>query len=96
MFLNVRDKKLVVDVKGHPAQLVWIRDVVKDIYEVSVQYVGGSLDSGFHTWFTKISPDGSCDFITCSMYESIEMLAIKAAEDEAKPGKALLEKLNVR
>lgn len=90
------EKDLVIEVDSCKARLIWIRDVVEGIYEVSVQFVGGGRDGGYSLWYVNLSPEGECNFIACSMYKDAVTDAIKEAEAKAKPHKDLLAKLNVR
>ena len=96
MISLLRQKNLVIDVCGRKAQMVWIRNVVEEIYEVSVQYIGGDYDEGYHTWYVKIVEAGECEFIACSMYQDEVTEEIRKRENLANPGKELLAKLGFR
>lgn len=96
MFLSLRSKDMTVIVNNEPAKLIWIRDVVEDIYEVSVQYVSGSKADGFHLWYVRMNENGECEFIACSLYLDETVNEIRNKEAQAKPGRELLAKLGIR
>jgi len=58
--------------------LQWARKVFEDIYEVSVRY----KERGYQTWYMKALATGGFEPISCSMYLSLETMAIKLKEQE--------------
>jgi len=61
---------------------IWARPVFKDIYEVSFMFNSG----GYQLWFVRAMETGGFDPICCSMYQSMETMAIRLKEEMLEEG----------
>lgn len=78
--IMLSDRKLKMVVDGRIGKVIWARKVFDDIYEVSFEF-----DSkGYQLWFVRVKEEGGFDPICCSMYQSIETMAIRMKEDMMK------------
>ncbi len=76
--INVSSKNLRMLVDGYKAKLVWGRKIFNDIYELSFEFG----NKGYQTWYAQAKEEGGFDLISCSMYLSLETIAIKLKEEQ--------------
>lgn len=72
--------QLKMPVGRYVGTIVWARKVYDDIYELSFLLDIG----GYQLWFAQALEAGGFNLISCSMYESVETLAIKLKEETLK------------
>lgn len=72
--------KLKMILEGHLVKIIWAKKIFDDIYEVSFEFPGG----GYQLWFVKALSTGGFEPICCSMYQSLETMAIRMKEEMMK------------
>ena len=58
--------------------IVWARKVFDNIYELSFLLE----DGGYTLWFARAKQEGGFELISCSLYDSVETMAIKWKEQD--------------
>lgn len=74
--IDLSQHKLFMNIKDRVAKIIWARKVYDDIYEVSFEFEG----KGYQLWFVRVKQEGGFDPICCSMYQSLETMAIRMKE----------------
>lgn len=78
----LRDKNLVAIMPNKQrAKIVWARKYLRNIYEMSIQYMDEPYTNGYQLWFVAIE-NNEFKFICCSHTDSLEAQAIKLAKEE--------------